>query len=255
MPSIPSPLARNAEALSSVLWPLFLLWSVVVAALWTSLVGTTQISESVGNPGLRSAFIFLVQIADPVWFTLAGAVLYLQLVEGEGLRTARRWALVILGTAAVIAVSSAWSAFPLGPVRYTTRLGMKLGPVPFGWPLLWFVVLVSARQLATNLAGRASPAVLALITAAIASLTSFNLEPIAKLRAFWLWFPSERTAAVHPPWQNHVTWFVTAALLTWLLRPEWITPRAVAHRWRPALVLVTLNALCLATHLRLLIRG
>lgn len=248
MPRASSLIARSLEPLLNVLWLLFMVWTAVVAALWIS---GDQWTSAITNGGLRSAVEVATSAADAVWLVLGAANLYLQLAEMEGLSKARLIGLSIVATAAAIAASSAWSGYPLGSVFYTSRLGWKLGPVPLGWPLLWFITVVGGRELAARLFPRVSHGALAALTGVFAVLTDLNLEPIAtKVRLFWFWYePGTHLLPAPPSWRNYATWFVAAGGLAWLIREQRIATARLAS-WRPALALIVVNVMLLLGHLR-----
>ena len=248
----PPLLARALEPLISAVWLFFVVWSVVVAVLW---MGGEQAVPFIANDGLRAAAMVVVKASDTLWLLLAAASLYLNLAAEHGLARARVLALTIVVVAGVIAASSTATDYPLGSVVYTTRLGMKLGPVPLGWPLLWFVVVVGGRELAALIFPRASHAWLALLTGAGGLLMDLNLEAIAtKFRLFWFWYVSGTHQPASPLWRNYAVWFIATGALAWLLRePSVAAPRPSSRR--PAMVFVIVNLLLLVGHLRAAFSG
>lgn len=243
----PSLLARAIEPLISALWLFFLVWSVIVGVLW---LGGEQAVAGIGNEGLRAAATLIVKASDSLWLLLAVANLYLHLAELHGLARARILALMIAIAAVGIAACSAATGYPLGSVFYTTRLGMKLGSVPLGWPLLWIVVVVGGRELAARLFPRASHNALAVITGGFAVLTDLSLEPIAtKSRLFWFWYASGTHLPSPPLWRNYAVWFAAASALAWMLREQKLGS-VRPPLWRPGLVLVIINLLLIVEHLR-----
>ena len=243
----PSFLARSLEPLINSLWILFLVWTAVVAALW---LGVENTVPGIANEGLRAAATIIVKASDTLWLVLAAGNLYLHLAEKEGIARARVVALMIGLTSCAIAACSVWTSYPLGAAFYTTRLGMKLGPVPLGWPLLWFIVVIGGREFAGKLFRRASHQTLALLTGGLALLTAFNMEPIAtKLRLYWFWYLPGSHLPSPVLWRNYATWLVLACVLAWFIREQ----RMVSLRapsWRPALVLVIVNGIFILGHVR-----
>ncbi len=248
----PSLLARSLEPLTSALWIFFLVWTALVAVLW---VGGTEIVAGISNAGLRSAVNLIVHASDTIWLILAAANLYLHLAESEGLARARFIALVIAATAFAVAACSAWTGYPAGSIAFTTRLGMKLGPVPFGWPVLWFVVVVSGRGLGARLLPRASHWALAATAGCVALLTDLNLEPVAtKIRLFWFWYVSGSHLPSPPLWRNYACWFIVATALAGLIREQKLAS-SVSRSWRPAVIIILVNALLILGHVRAAIGG
>jgi uncharacterized membrane protein len=274
--------ARWLEPLLSTLWILFLVWTALLALVWTTGFGDAEVRSLAARlsgspagreimvqpsgalrlspneplPELQGALRWLLSILDPAWIVLATVIVYLSLVAAEGLAVARRWSAMLVGAGFAIAAASAWTGWPLGPIRYTEHFGLRLGRVPLGVPLLWFVVVIGARALAQRIAPRASHAQVALGTGGLAALTALSLEPIAwKVRAFWLWYPRESPAPLHPPLQNYATWFLGAAALGFLLREKSVVRSAGARPRRPIVIFLLLHAVLLLAHGARLLRA
>ncbi len=242
-----SALAHWLEPFAAGLWILFLLWTGGIAVLWTSGIGEAEIT-ALGHPELRAALLWLLPLADPAWVALAAGNVYVAVAAEHGLATARRWACLILGATLGLGAVSAWRDWPLGPIHFTNRLGPRLGPIPFGLPLLWLAVLLGARDVLGRFAPRASHGQIALGTGVLAALTDLNLEPVAwKARAFWLWYPAQLPAPGSPPIQNYATWLIAGALLAFLLREPTVV-RSAARNARPAITFCLVNAVFLATN-------
>lgn len=252
-----SLIARWLEPLVSGLWIFFLVWTAWIAVVWAFAIGDSTVAGWTGNGGLRAVLGRLIAIGDFVWITLAAANVHLWLAETEGLGTARRWALIVGGGAAVLGVASALGGFPLGPIQYSSQLGMKFGPLPAGLPLLWFSVVIGARQAVLRCWPGAAHWQLALATGVLVVLTDANLEPVAaKLRAFWLWrstVPAE-PPLFSPPWTNYAAWFLAASVLTFLLREDRVAGRRRVNAMRPIVIFLLLNAVFLAAHLGRFVR-
>lgn len=251
-----SILARGLEPLAGMVWPVFVGWTCLVALLWISGVDGEPIAAGIANRGLRDALLAIVHAADFVWLLLGAVILYLALAERVGLTTARLWAMIIFATASVIALASVYTGWPLGSIFYTARLGGKLGPLPMGWPLWWFVAVIGSRMLAERCWPRASHHRLAAATGVLAALSQVNLEPLAsKVRLFWHWYERGTHLATTNPLSSYLTWWLAATGLAFLLRE----PRVAAHprppSFRPLLVLPLLNAVFLLTHLAMALRG
>lgn len=247
-----SLVVRSLEPLVSALWIFFLIGTLWVAAVWTMAIGDSTVAGWTRNGDLRAVLGRLIAVGDIAWITLAAANVHLWLAETEGLGTARRWALIIAGGAAALGVASALDGFPLGAIQYSSQLGMKFGPLPVGQPLLWFALVIGARQTVRRCWPGAAHGQLALATGALVLLADANLEPVAaKLRAFWFWrstVPAE-PPQFSPPWTNYAAWFLAASALTFLLREDRVAGRKDAHALRPVVVFFLLNAVCLAAHL------
>ena len=245
----PSLLARALEPFASGLWILFILWTALVAVVWTSGFGEAELRERIANPGLLSALEFFLASLDPAWIALGAANIYLTLSAEEGLGTVRRWALIVILGVGVVAVLSEKTAFPLGPIHYTSRLGMRIGPVPFGLPLLWFALVTGARALVLRCAPRASHAKAALAVGMLSALADVNLEPIAwKVRAFWIWYPATTPAPAWPPIQNFAAWLLISWAFAFAMREARVAAASAGSFPRPAVIFLILNAVFAATH-------
>ncbi len=245
----PSWFARAIEPFAAGLWVLFILWTIVVALVWTTGFGEAELAAHIANPGLRDALALFLHALDATWVTLAAANIYLSMAEEESLATARRRALLVIAVVAVIATLSTTTGLPLGAIRYTSRLGMQIGPVPFALPLLWFAIVAGARSLVLRIAPRASHGQVSLAVGLLTALTDANLEHLAwKTRALWIWYPAALPAPAWPPVQNYATWFVAAGALAFTMREETAAPAPGKSFPRPAIVFLILNAVFLATH-------
>lgn len=242
----PSLFARALEPLQGTLWVLFLVWTVVVAVVWLGGFGNVQLDESVASAGLRNALSLLLRTLDAAWFALAAANVYLGLVETESLPVARRWGALMLVAAWLLGAASVWSGWSLGALRFTPRLGMRLGPVPIGWLLLWFAIIIGARSLALRLIPRASHLFVSLAASAVVIFTAGNLDPLAwRFRALWLW--SAPVAGAHLLF--FATWLCASFGLVFFMRETRVATASARGFPRPAIVVILLNSVFLLTHL------
>lgn len=245
----PSPLARALEPLVASVWLLFILWTVLVAIVWTLGIGEVELTAWVRNPDLRAALLAVLKVLDLTWITLAATNIYLCVVAAERISVARRWALLVLAGSIAIAWASAATRYPLGPLHYTSRLGMRLGPVPMGVPLLWIAVVFGAREAALRFLPRASHAQVAGAAGLLGLLTALNLEPLAwTARSWWLWYPAGVDAVSWPPLRNYLTWLVAVALFAFLMRPQDVVAATRRRSSRPIIALALIHGVCLAAH-------
>jgi len=247
--------------------------SVVVGVVWALGLGEGSIDRATSNPDLRGALAWLLAQLDFGWITLAAANVYLSLATTVGLATARRWALLILAAVIALAWLGAVLGFPLGHfrseairspgleypaisgtfghIRYGTALGLKLGPVPLGLPLLWFSVIIGARETILRFRPRWGQWPLAAAVGVVAALTDVNLElPAARLRGFWFWI--EATPGEPPsfdfPLTGSLAWGILAALVTLYLRETDVLASARKRPWQPMAALAIFEAIFLAGH-------
>jgi uncharacterized membrane protein len=246
-----SLIAQWLEPLAAGLWIFFILWTLLIAFVWTLAIGDDALAHWIGNRDLRAALEWLIGIGDIAWFTLAATNAYLCTAENHGLRVARRWALIIGGSAMGLGTLSAWSGVPFGAIQYSQQLGVKIGPVPIGMPMLWFAIIISAREAALRMLPRASHAQIALASGFMVLVTDFNLEPVAaKLRGFWHWRAAQPglPPLFTPPPVAFAAWFITAAALAFALREENVALDPRKRSLRPVVIFALVNAVFLAAN-------
>ena len=253
-----SSLGRWLEPFVSGLWIFFLVWTAWIACVWGFALGDAALARWIGNRDLRAVLGWLIAVGDIAWITLAAANIHLWLAETEGLSTARRWALIVGGGVAALGAVSAFTGWPLGAIQYSRQLGMKLGPLPVGLPLLWFALVIGARETVLRCWPRAGQGMLAFGTGALALLADVNLEPVAaKLRGFWFWRAPWPGQPPHftPPWTGYAAWFLAASALAFALREERVAAGARRDSFRPVAIFLLLNAVFLAANLGRFLRG
>jgi hypothetical protein len=235
---------------------LFVLWTLIVAGIWLSGFGEAELQENVANEGLRNALALCLEVLDVTWIALAAANCYVALASTEGLAIARRWALMIIASAALIAASSAAFGLPLGPIAYTAGLGPRIGPVSLGQPLCWFVFVVGARALVFYLQPRISHALTAVATGVLVMLADAIFEPLAwHVRALWIWYPGSAAAPHLPPIENYATWLIGATALAFAMRESRVAVTAPRTFPRPASIFLMCIFVFLATHAVRLLRA
>jgi uncharacterized membrane protein len=248
--------------LTGLSWPLFLVWTALVFCIALLGIGEAQVLDgipggsssgtlqSVPASGVEKALIGIVSAADAIWISLAAINVYIFLAQSEGLSTARRWALIVLGASAALTWFNAATGYLFGPQTYTSLLGWKFGRVlPFGVPLLWFVVLLGSRFAMLRTFPQAKVWAISAGAALLSLLTDLNLEPVAwKVRAYWIWYPLDFAPPSHPPLQNYAAWFAAAFAISYALGENKKT--AVRHDIgiRPTMILVLLNTLWLSVN-------
>ena len=250
MAACPALRARALEPLVSGLWIFFLLWTAWIAVVWAFALGDASL-DGLANRDLRAVLVRIIGAGDIAWITLAAASVHLWLAETEGLATARRWALIVGSGVMALGAVSAFTGWPLGAIQYSAQLGVKVGPVPVGLPLLWYALIVGARQTVLWRWPSAGPGPLAL-------LAEVNLEPVAaKLRGFWLWRAADpaQPPVFTAPWTAYAAWALTAAALAFFLREERVVTGPRRAALRPVIIFALLNAVFLAAHAGRWLRG
>lgn len=120
-----------------------------------------------------------------------------------------------------------WTGWVFGPYTYTDKLGPKLIDVPYVIPFAWFAVIYFAHVIA-NLILRASPiardkgmvesAIVALLTAFIATGLDMALDPAMSHPTINAWVWTEGGAYMGVPFKNFQGWVLTAFLIDFLFR-------------------------------------
>jgi hypothetical protein len=266
-----SLVARSLEPLSAILWGVFILWSAWLAAVWGIEINATWLklpqgvagtgweqgaavlvedSEPPPNAALRRAILILADHVEIVWLALAVANLHLIISATNGLGTARAW----LGFTAVIAfVLGALNqacGWPFGWMSHGAALGPQLLGVAVGWPLLWAVILVSARESVLIIRPRASHLFVSSATAGLVLVTLLNLHPIASnSRVWWAWHDGDVRHPVAMRTWTWLTWGVMPWLMAFAMREKNVVAGAAARPAGALVVLGLLNAAAVAAHI------
>lgn len=253
-----SIISRSLEPMVAILWGVLLFWTAWTAAVWTLDIGPTWLGFSAApeatpppNADLRRAVLVLAGNADIVWLALAAVNLHLVVSAANGLRTARTWFAIAAGGGFILAAANHRIGIPFGWMTHYDALGSNLLGVSIGWILLWFVLLLAARETVLRLRPRASHRAAAFMAAALVLLTFANLAASAGThRAWWGWHTGDiRSPAAMPAWA-WAAWFVSPLALLFLMREKNVAPSARRRSSRPLTILVLLNALAIAIHLR-----
>ena len=223
-----------------------------MAAVWLSGFGDALTSDpgfvrNVPNRELRAALLVCARGIDSVWIVLAAINTYFVLVRTEGIAVARRWSMSVLLVGFALPALGALSVWPLGAVFYPHNLGLKIGPVPFAVPLLWFVIIVGAREASWRMLPRAGHGAVALGTGVAVFVTAANLEPLAsKYRAWWIWSPIHSS---NEPYANLASWLLASMALSWMMRTPHVVPQVSRRPFTPVASIVFLNVLAIVTRL------
>ena len=248
-PAPPDARGLRRTAPADIAWAMFLIWTAIGFIVMPLGISEARVRDWLsGHDDVAGAAVGLLHASDAVWMLLAAVVVYFHTVAAEGLPTARRWAVIILGGAGCVEWIGARTGFPFGPYVYTDRFGWRLfGVLPVAIPLAWFVILLCGRCVVLRLRPDATRLEQAWGVATVAVLTDLNLEYVAwKIRGYWLWYPLAGTGASGgPPLQNYVAWFALSGFLTALLPPNFALRTHRPSPRRPILVLTLMNALFL----------
>jgi hypothetical protein len=267
-----SLIARSLEPLAAILWGVFVFWSVWLTAVWVlginatwlGLPGSATVSgweidaaslvEDVKlppNANLRQALLLLANHAEIVWLVLAVANLHLIISATNGLGSARAWLGFTAGVAFVLGVLNRASGLPFGWMSHGSPLGPQLLGVAVGWPLLWAVLVMSARETVLALRPRASHATVSFATAVLVLITLINLYPIAaNARVWWAWHDGDVRHPVPMRWWTWVSWGVMPWLMAFAMREKSVVAGMAPRLLKAIFLLALINAAALATHIR-----
>ncbi|MED5020766.1 carotenoid biosynthesis protein [Paenibacillus chibensis] len=119
------------------------------------------------------------------------------------------------------------SGWPFGTYGYTDILGVPVYGVPITMGFAWIAVVCNGA-----LIGRYSPGIRGRLLRALSTggwtvMIDLCLDPVAYNRRFWFWESSGGFYGV--PWNNYISWFLIAALLSMLV-PDLALDRRTARQ-------------------------
>jgi|GEM_PF-2192497 len=204
---------------------------------WYLFIGATLVfvAACLAKPG---AWLW----ADMVWLILAAINLHLINSQIYGLKTARRWLLIVIACAFATGVINTQTGVVLGHVRFHKTFGSGLLGVPAGWLLLWVVLIFSARSIASWVLPRSTYFKVVLFTAALVMTTILNVLPLAVVqRNWWTVLAQESASGIRLwPW---LIWLIIPAALAFCLREPSIQKPSDQRRGAIILILFNLCAL------------
>lgn len=117
------------------------------------------------------------------------------------------------------------TGIPFGHYQYTSSLQPQLYGVPFLIPLAWMMMLppawaISEAILATRLKQNQNGYwfIFSLLSGAVFTAWDFYLDPQMVLHGLWFWENPNGYFGI--PWLNFFGWWLSASLLTLLIRPR-----------------------------------
>lgn len=166
----------------------------------------------------------------PTGITLAAlvqaGVVFAILVQQWGPSALRAFAVT-----AILSWAAEWigsnTGLLFGVYHYTKLLQPQILGVPLLIPIAWFMLLppswVMAQQiLGAHLRGWQRHIAFAALSAAALTAWDLYLDPQMVERGFWIW--AQPSGYFGIPWSNYVGWFVTAFVITLIIRPAPIKP-------------------------------
>jgi hypothetical protein len=256
-----SILARSLEPLVAILWGLFLVWTVWVAAVWILGIGEASLGLVPGAPepqnaDLRRALALLATNADLAWLALGVMNVHLVVTQAHGVWTARVWLGFAAGGAMLLGRMNAALGVPFGWFFFGEAMGGTLAGVAIGWLLLWAFVVIGAREAVLWKWSRASHPAVAALTGVLVFLTIVNVEAPARfIRGWWVWHSGVTREPAPVPLSNWAAWFVLPLLMAFAMREKSVVSAAAQRSVRPAIAIVLLNAIALGARVRLWLHG
>jgi len=155
------------------------------------------------------------------------AVVFLILLQQWGMRTAVR----AFALTALLSWAAEWmgshTGLLFGAYHYTALLQPQILGVPLLIPIAWFMLLppswVMAQQiLGSRLQDWRGRVIAAALSAFALTAWDLYLDPQMVARGFWVWAQPGGYFGI--PWSNYVGWFVTAFVMTLIIRPRPLKP-------------------------------
>lgn len=135
-------------------------------------------------------------------------------LPGQNVSTA---ILLITGMAVTIGYVGDRTGIPFGPRLFTDRLGVRVAGLPWTWPLVWLVAVLSARGVARLIMRpwrKTTYYGFWVIGVACALVVAFGLalEPFAvRIGRFWIWRIEPTVWSWYgAPWVNFFGWLATS---------------------------------------------
>src|SRR5579884_3766688 len=140
---------------------------------------------------------------------------------------------MIAGLSWIFEAVGAKFGIPFGPFFYTENFSQRLfHQVPWPMPLLWVVVLVTARELARLLLRQWRESAnyglwLLAVASILATLFDAALEPFASgANHWWIWTSSKvRLTWYGTPWINFVGWLVVTFFILSIVSPWFLNKK------------------------------
>lgn len=189
---------RSVETAAFLFW--FSTMTAVPIAIWT--VGESSVALTMLLATVAQALLVFILLASRWGVTRAAAT-------ALGI-TLLGWLVEWIGS------TTGW---PFGAYHYTTVLQPQVGHVPLLVPLAWFMMLPVAWGVADGVTKGGRGWRFVLLSAAAMTAWDLFLDPQMVNWNFWVWDRVPAVSYFGIPWLNFLGWFVSAAIMTALLRP------------------------------------
>ena len=194
---------------------------------------------------------------DVVFLLLAASVTFLFSARLCGWRIASWISAAILLVSASAELFGSRTGFPFGDYQYTENLGPRLfNSMPLIIPFCWLTIVLNAFWIMHHLFGRhlADPSaklLMFILSALLAVVTDFNLEPVAsQVKLYWIWF-DDGFGYEGIPGLNFFGWWMVSFIIliaVYSRLPENFRVRETP--WIPYALLVAINLLFALINLR-----
>jgi lycopene beta-cyclase len=180
-----------------VVWTLIMVALPIVRVLASTETFNTLVVVSV----IVQAMAVMVIVGErwgwkrTIWMALGAAVI--------------TWVLEAIGSA---------TGFPFGEYDYTASLQPQLAGVPLVIPLAWLMMLPPAWAVAQILVEHGPRWAFILVSAAAFTAWDLFLDPQMVSWGYWVWENPNGYFGI--PWINYFGWFLSATLLSAVLRPQ-----------------------------------
>lgn len=190
-------------------WPIFHSYHVLISMWVMGMSAIPIVLWVLGDRWLPPAVTICVLLQ-------AWAVLAVLWQAWGARRTLRAIAIVLPVTWAIEWIGSS-TGIPFGLYSYTEALRPQLAHVPLHIPFAWLMMLPPSWAVASAITrGRTGPRFVVLSALAFTAWDLF-LDPQMVAWGYWIW--QEPTGYFGIPWTNFLGWFLSAALVTLLVRP------------------------------------
>lgn len=194
---------------------------------------------------------------DIVFLLLAALVTFLLSARLCGAVRAAKISVTVMLVSAGAELLGARIGFPFGQYQYTENLGpLLLNLMPWIIPACWLTIVLNSFWVAyflfqRHLADPSARFLMFVVSALLAVLTDFNLEPVASLvKLYWIWF-DPGIGYLGIPGLNFFGWWMVSFMILYLadlLLPERFEIKEAP--WASYALLVSINLLFAIINLR-----
>lgn len=196
---------------------------LVTTAVWLlTMISLPIVNWTLGAAALRQGVAFAVVLQ-------ATAVLLILDLRWERTHIAFTFA-TIAGITLLVEIIGSATGFPFGDYHYTAWLQPQIQHVPLLIPLAWFMMLPPSWAVAYRF--RENWLLFAAVSALALTAWDLLLDPQMVQWQLWVW--DQPGAYFGIPLLNYFGWFMTAFVLTLILRPS-------ALELRPLLIIYTIT--------------